>query len=149
MDKGVQRWAVNVSLWTPSPHQFRSCLSLLPPCERSSVVRYVNMPFFFFFFRIFSGSGDRGLCTCHCRGIVSGTLYTCKDFLWNFTLAHIVSGIWDFFFQAVCWFSSFFLGFLFLMMKQVCEFWRSEKIDSLLRFSSFFSGVLFFCLKNK
>jgi hypothetical protein len=108
MDKGVQRWAVNVSLWTPSPHQFRSCLSLLPPCERSSVVRYVNMPFFFFFFRIFSGSGDRGLCTCHCRGIVSGTLYTCKDFLWNFTLVHIVSGIWDFFFQAVCWFSSFF-----------------------------------------
>jgi len=148
MDKGVQRWAVNVSLWTPSPHQFRSCLSLLPPCERSSVVRYVNMPFFFFFFRIFSGSGDRGLCTCHCRGIVSGTLYTCKDFLWNFTLVHIVSGIWDFFFQAVCWFSSFFLGFLFLMMKQVCEFWRSEKIDSLLRFSSFFSGVLFFCFKK-
>jgi 4'-phosphopantetheinyl transferase len=42
MDKGVQRWAVNVSLWTPSPHQFRSCISLLPPCERSSVVRFVN-----------------------------------------------------------------------------------------------------------
>ncbi|CAM6017330.1 unnamed protein product [Sphagnum balticum] len=42
MDKGVQRWAVNVFLWTPSPHQFRSCLSLLPPCERSSVLRFVN-----------------------------------------------------------------------------------------------------------
>jgi hypothetical protein len=102
--------------------------------------------FFFFFFRIFSGSGDRG--TCHCRGIVSGTLYTYKDFLWNFTLVHIVSGIWDFFFQAVCWFSSFCFLRVFVFDDEA-GLWILKTRKNWFFSEIFFFFQWFFCFKNK
>ncbi|KAM1064042.1 hypothetical protein ACFX11_028445 [Malus domestica] len=43
MERGVQRWVVDISEWDPSPHDFSSALSLLPPLEQSSVTRFVQM----------------------------------------------------------------------------------------------------------
>ena len=40
MEKGVQRWVVDISKWDPSPHDFYSALSLLPQHQRSSVTRF-------------------------------------------------------------------------------------------------------------
>lgn len=43
MEKGVQRWAVNISEWEPSPYQFSSALTFLPRHEHSSILRFFKM----------------------------------------------------------------------------------------------------------
>ncbi|CAK9316964.1 unnamed protein product [Citrullus colocynthis] len=43
MERGVQRWAVDISEWNPSPHDFSSALTLLPRHERSSILRFFKM----------------------------------------------------------------------------------------------------------
>lgn len=43
MEKAVQRWAVDISKWNPSPHHFSSTLNLLPQDEHSSITRFVKM----------------------------------------------------------------------------------------------------------
>ncbi|XP_065869901.1 uncharacterized protein [Euphorbia lathyris] len=43
MEKGVQRWIVDISKWDPSILHFSSFLSLLPQHEHSSVTRYVRI----------------------------------------------------------------------------------------------------------
>uniref|UniRef100_A0A9I9D3E4 holo-[acyl-carrier-protein] synthase n=1 Tax=Cucumis melo TaxID=3656 RepID=A0A9I9D3E4_CUCME len=40
MERGVQRWAVDISQWNPSPLEFSSVLTLLPRHEHSSILRY-------------------------------------------------------------------------------------------------------------
>eukprot|EP00252_Welwitschia_mirabilis_P022938 TRINITY_DN6360_c0_g1_i1.p1 TRINITY_DN6360_c0_g1~~TRINITY_DN6360_c0_g1_i1.p1 ORF type:complete len:316 (-),score=51.02 TRINITY_DN6360_c0_g1_i1:215-1162(-) len=42
MDKGVQRWAVNISNWNPSPEEFSSFLSLLPLHEHGAITRFLQ-----------------------------------------------------------------------------------------------------------
>ncbi|KAK3407916.1 hypothetical protein EUGRSUZ_J00256 [Eucalyptus grandis] len=42
MEEGVRRWAVNVSKWCPSPQDFSSALSILPPSQHPSVLRFVK-----------------------------------------------------------------------------------------------------------
>ncbi|GAB4855167.1 hypothetical protein Ancab_023793 [Ancistrocladus abbreviatus] len=43
MENGVKRWLVNVSDWSPSPHDFFSAISLLPKHEHSSVTRFLRV----------------------------------------------------------------------------------------------------------
>uniref|UniRef100_A0A822ZIG6 holo-[acyl-carrier-protein] synthase n=1 Tax=Nelumbo nucifera TaxID=4432 RepID=A0A822ZIG6_NELNU len=43
MEKGVQRWFVNVSEWSPSGDEFYFLLSLLPPHEHSAITRFVKL----------------------------------------------------------------------------------------------------------
>ncbi|GMG99481.1 hypothetical protein Nepgr_001321 [Nepenthes gracilis] len=43
MEKGVQRWLVDVSEWNPSPRNFSSAVSVLPHLEHSSITRYAKM----------------------------------------------------------------------------------------------------------
>ncbi|KAJ4840432.1 hypothetical protein Tsubulata_034746 [Turnera subulata] len=43
MEKGVQRWLVDISKWNPSPEDFSSALSVLPNHEHSSITRFVRM----------------------------------------------------------------------------------------------------------
>ncbi|KAK4798004.1 hypothetical protein SAY86_030330 [Trapa natans] len=43
MEKGVQRWLVDISKWEPSPRVFSFALSLLPQHEHPSVLRFVRM----------------------------------------------------------------------------------------------------------
>ncbi|OMO62586.1 4'-phosphopantetheinyl transferase superfamily [Corchorus olitorius] len=43
MEKGVQRWAVDISNWDPSTNDFTFALSLLPQHHHSSITRFVNM----------------------------------------------------------------------------------------------------------
>ncbi|KAK9283312.1 hypothetical protein L1049_011550 [Liquidambar formosana] len=43
MEKGVQRWCVDISQWNPSHHDFSFAMSLLPQHEHSSITRYVKM----------------------------------------------------------------------------------------------------------
>ncbi|KAK9735161.1 hypothetical protein RND81_04G187700 [Saponaria officinalis] len=43
MERGVQRWIVDISRWTPSPTQLSIAISLLPSHEHSSIARYVNI----------------------------------------------------------------------------------------------------------
>ncbi|KAG6542803.1 hypothetical protein Mapa_015707 [Marchantia paleacea] len=42
METGVQRWAVNVGMWSPSEAQFSGFVGLLPIAERPLVLRYVK-----------------------------------------------------------------------------------------------------------
>lgn len=39
MEKGVERWAVDISEWNPTSHQFSFALSLLPQHHHSSITR--------------------------------------------------------------------------------------------------------------
>ncbi|KAK9735166.1 hypothetical protein RND81_04G188100 [Saponaria officinalis] len=43
MERGVQRWIVDISLWKPSPTEFSLAISLLPSHEHSSITRYVKI----------------------------------------------------------------------------------------------------------
>ncbi|XP_031373673.1 L-aminoadipate-semialdehyde dehydrogenase-phosphopantetheinyl transferase-like isoform X2 [Punica granatum] len=43
MEKGVQRWLVDISKWDPSPRAFSSALSLLPQHDQPSVLRFVRI----------------------------------------------------------------------------------------------------------
>ncbi|XP_038891392.1 L-aminoadipate-semialdehyde dehydrogenase-phosphopantetheinyl transferase-like [Benincasa hispida] len=43
MERGVQRWAVDISEWNPSPHNFSFALTLLPRHEHSSILRFFKM----------------------------------------------------------------------------------------------------------
>ncbi|CAK9317304.1 unnamed protein product [Citrullus colocynthis] len=43
MERGVQRWAVDISEWNPSLHDFSSALTLLPRHEHSSILRFFKM----------------------------------------------------------------------------------------------------------
>ncbi|XP_015578332.1 L-aminoadipate-semialdehyde dehydrogenase-phosphopantetheinyl transferase isoform X1 [Ricinus communis] len=43
MEKGVQRWIVDISKWDPSPHEFSLALFLLPQHHHSSITRFVKM----------------------------------------------------------------------------------------------------------
>ncbi|GJZ26043.1 L-aminoadipate-semialdehyde dehydrogenase-phosphopantetheinyl transferase-like protein isoform X1 [Tanacetum coccineum] len=43
MEKGVERWLVNISEWDPSPHDFSTAISLLPKQHHSSITRYVRI----------------------------------------------------------------------------------------------------------
>ncbi|KAG2669450.1 hypothetical protein I3760_14G035100 [Carya illinoinensis] len=43
MERGVQRWVVDISKWEPSPHDFSSALSLLPQHEHFSITRFIRM----------------------------------------------------------------------------------------------------------
>lgn len=42
LEKGVQRWVVDISQWNPSPHEFSYSMSFLPQHEHSSITRYVK-----------------------------------------------------------------------------------------------------------
>ncbi|XP_048139966.1 L-aminoadipate-semialdehyde dehydrogenase-phosphopantetheinyl transferase-like isoform X1 [Rhodamnia argentea] len=42
MEEGVRRWLVNISKWCPSPQDFSSALSLFPPSQRSSILRFIK-----------------------------------------------------------------------------------------------------------
>ncbi|XP_040995027.1 L-aminoadipate-semialdehyde dehydrogenase-phosphopantetheinyl transferase-like [Juglans microcarpa x Juglans regia] len=43
MERGVQRWVVDISKWEPSPHDFSSALSLLPQHEHFFITRFIRM----------------------------------------------------------------------------------------------------------
>ncbi|KAJ4720588.1 L-aminoadipate-semialdehyde dehydrogenase-phosphopantetheinyl transferase-like [Melia azedarach] len=43
MEKGVQRWVVDISEWNPTPHDFSFALSVLPQHEQSPITRFVRM----------------------------------------------------------------------------------------------------------
>ncbi|CAL9005559.1 unnamed protein product [Prunus brigantina] len=43
MERGVQRWVVDISGWDPSPQDFSFALSVLPSVEQPSVTRFVQM----------------------------------------------------------------------------------------------------------
>ncbi|KAL6989294.1 hypothetical protein U1Q18_015043, partial [Sarracenia purpurea var. burkii] len=43
LEKGVQRWIVDISEWNPSPHQFSYVLSFLPQHDHPSITRYVKL----------------------------------------------------------------------------------------------------------
>ncbi|XP_022945094.1 L-aminoadipate-semialdehyde dehydrogenase-phosphopantetheinyl transferase-like isoform X2 [Cucurbita moschata] len=43
MERGVQRWVVDISEWNPSPPEFSSALNLLPRHEHSSILRFFKM----------------------------------------------------------------------------------------------------------
>uniref|UniRef100_A0A7C9D8L9 holo-[acyl-carrier-protein] synthase n=1 Tax=Opuntia streptacantha TaxID=393608 RepID=A0A7C9D8L9_OPUST len=43
MQRGVQRWIVDISEWNPSPSEFTSAVSVLPQHEHSSITRYLKM----------------------------------------------------------------------------------------------------------
>ncbi|KAL6580832.1 hypothetical protein OROMI_006755 [Orobanche minor] len=43
MEKGVQRWAVDISNWKPSPHHFSLAMSVLPQHEHSSITRFLKL----------------------------------------------------------------------------------------------------------
>ncbi|XVE81150.1 hypothetical protein DITRI_Ditri15bG0039600 [Diplodiscus trichospermus] len=43
MEKGVQRWVVDISKWNPSTGDFSFALSLLPQHHHSSITRFVKM----------------------------------------------------------------------------------------------------------
>ncbi|PWA75101.1 4'-phosphopantetheinyl transferase superfamily [Artemisia annua] len=43
MEKGVERWLVNISEWDPSPHDFSTAMSFLPQHQYSSITRYVKI----------------------------------------------------------------------------------------------------------
>ncbi|WCJ19089.1 L-aminoadipate-semialdehyde dehydrogenase-phosphopantetheinyl transferase [Euphorbia peplus] len=42
MEKGVERWIVDISKWNPSSLDFSSALSLLPQFDHSSITRFVR-----------------------------------------------------------------------------------------------------------
>ncbi|KAG6402194.1 hypothetical protein SASPL_139069 [Salvia splendens] len=42
LEKGVQRWIVDISIWNPSPHHFNLVISLLPHHEHTSITRFVK-----------------------------------------------------------------------------------------------------------
>ncbi|KAL1542283.1 L-aminoadipate-semialdehyde dehydrogenase-phosphopantetheinyl transferase-like [Salvia divinorum] len=42
LEKGVQRWIVDISIWNPSPHHFNHAISLLPHHEQASITRFVK-----------------------------------------------------------------------------------------------------------
>ncbi|KAK3228499.1 hypothetical protein Dsin_000380 [Dipteronia sinensis] len=42
MEKGVQRWVVDISKWNPTPHDFSLAVSILPQHEHSSITRFVK-----------------------------------------------------------------------------------------------------------
>ncbi|XP_016499844.2 uncharacterized protein LOC107818355 [Nicotiana tabacum] len=43
LEKGVQRWAVDISEWNPSPHHFSFAMSFLPQHEHPSITRFFKM----------------------------------------------------------------------------------------------------------
>ncbi|PON33074.1 4'-phosphopantetheinyl transferase superfamily [Parasponia andersonii] len=43
MERGVQRWAVDISKWDPTPQDFSFVLSLLPLHHHTSITRFVRM----------------------------------------------------------------------------------------------------------
>ncbi|XP_027111306.1 uncharacterized protein [Coffea arabica] len=43
LEKGVQRWIVDISKWNPSPDYFASVMSFLPQHEHSPITRFVKM----------------------------------------------------------------------------------------------------------
>ncbi|OAY54570.1 L-aminoadipate-semialdehyde dehydrogenase-phosphopantetheinyl transferase [Manihot esculenta] len=43
IERGVQRWIVDISMWDPSPHDFSFALSRLPSHEHASITRFVKM----------------------------------------------------------------------------------------------------------
>ncbi|XP_009631118.1 uncharacterized protein [Nicotiana tomentosiformis] len=43
LEKGVQRWAVDISEWNPSPHYFSFAMSFLPQHEHSSITRFFKI----------------------------------------------------------------------------------------------------------
>ncbi|GLT88741.1 hypothetical protein SLE2022_067520 [Rubroshorea leprosula] len=43
MEKGVQRWVVDISKWEPTPHDFFSALTLLPQHDHTSITRFLKM----------------------------------------------------------------------------------------------------------
>ncbi|XWS09284.1 hypothetical protein CRYUN_Cryun40dG0072500 [Craigia yunnanensis] len=43
MEKGVQRWVVDISKWDPSTNDFSFALSLLPQHHHSSITRFLKM----------------------------------------------------------------------------------------------------------
>jgi hypothetical protein len=49
MEKGVRRWAVDISKWDPSPPEFSSAILLLPQHEHSSIARSANLSSFLSF----------------------------------------------------------------------------------------------------
>uniref|UniRef100_A0A2P2J885 holo-[acyl-carrier-protein] synthase n=2 Tax=Rhizophora mucronata TaxID=61149 RepID=A0A2P2J885_RHIMU len=43
MEKGVERWMVDISKWNPSPRDFSAALSALPQQEHPSITRFVKL----------------------------------------------------------------------------------------------------------
>ncbi|KAF8395621.1 hypothetical protein HHK36_019571 [Tetracentron sinense] len=43
MEKGVRRWLIDISQWSPSHHEFSFVVSLLPLQEHSSIMRFVKL----------------------------------------------------------------------------------------------------------
>ncbi|KAK4359681.1 hypothetical protein RND71_021910 [Anisodus tanguticus] len=43
MEKGVERWIVDISEWNPSPHHFSFSMSFLPHHEHTSITRFFKM----------------------------------------------------------------------------------------------------------
>ncbi|KAL5568605.1 hypothetical protein UlMin_025180 [Ulmus minor] len=43
MERGVQRWAVDISMWDPSPRDFAFALSVLPLDEHASITSFLRM----------------------------------------------------------------------------------------------------------
>lgn len=43
LEKGVQRWIIDISKWNPSPGYFSSIMSFLPQHEHSSITRFVKV----------------------------------------------------------------------------------------------------------
>ncbi|EXB36983.1 L-aminoadipate-semialdehyde dehydrogenase-phosphopantetheinyl transferase [Morus notabilis] len=43
MERGVQRWAVDISKWDPTPQDFSFALSLLPLHDHNSIIRFVRL----------------------------------------------------------------------------------------------------------
>lgn len=43
LEKGVQRWIVDLSEWNPSPNNFSFAMSFLPQHEHSSITRFFKM----------------------------------------------------------------------------------------------------------
>lgn len=44
MEKGVQRWVVDISKWDPAANDFSSALSLLRQHEHASITRLASFP---------------------------------------------------------------------------------------------------------
>ncbi|MBA0647441.1 hypothetical protein Goklo_015319 [Gossypium klotzschianum] len=79
MEKGVQRWIVDISKWNPSSNDFSFALSLLPQTHHSSITRFLPLLQLFFNYVQFVKMEDRK------RALVS--------LLLQYTLVHEVLGI--------------------------------------------------------
>ena len=73
LEKGVQRWIVDISKWNPSPDYFASVMSFLPQHEHSPITRsvpkiYFEVPFSYFisFAHVFFQMSCLECVCCNC-----------------------------------------------------------------------------------